>query len=139
MEKVTVNHRQPTPEEYAHFRETAGWGVPEMDSIKLSLENALYSVCLENNNQLIGLGRVVGDNGVYFYVQDIIVLPEFRGRGYSRIILDEIMTFIKRKAKKGSFVGLFSAKGTEGLYEKYGFVERPNEIYGAGMFLPFKN
>jgi GNAT superfamily N-acetyltransferase len=139
MEKVTVNHRQPTPEEYAHFRETVGWGVPEMDSIKLSIENALYSVCLENDNQLIGLGRVVGDNGVYFYVQDIIVLPEFRGLGYSRIILDEIMTFIKQKAKKASFIGLFAAKGTEGLYEKYGFVERPNETYGPGMFLPLKN
>jgi ribosomal protein S18 acetylase RimI-like enzyme len=109
-----------------------------MDARRPSIDNALYSVCLESDNQLIGLGRVVGDNGVYFYVQDIIVLPEFRGLGYSRIILDEIMTFIKRKAKKGSFIGLFSAKGTEGLYKKYGFVERPNETYGAGMFLPFE-
>jgi ribosomal protein S18 acetylase RimI-like enzyme len=96
----------------------------------------LFSVCLEREGEIIGLGRIVGDGGLYFYVQDIIVKPEYRGLGYSRIIMDEVMKFIKVNAKKGSFVGLFAAKGTEGLYEKYGFVIRPNEIFGAGMFYP---
>ena len=30
--------------------------------------------------QLIAAGRVIGDGGVYFYVQDVIVVPEHQRR-----------------------------------------------------------
>jgi len=136
MDKVTIKFRQPTVNEYSYLRELVGWGVPVKEATEVSIEQSLFSVCLEREGEIIGLGRIVGDGGLYFYVQDIIVKPEYRGLGYSRIIMDEVMKFIKVNAKKGSFVGLFAAKGTEGLYEKYGFVIRPNEIFGAGMFYP---
>jgi len=38
----------------------------------------------------------------------------------------------------GIAIGLFSAKGKEGFYNKFGFVERPNEKRGAGMELIIK-
>jgi hypothetical protein len=50
-------------------------------------------------------------------------------------MMDEIMTYINHKARKGAFIGLFSAKGLEELYKKYGFIERPDKNSGAGMFL----
>jgi hypothetical protein len=49
--------------------------------------------------------------------------------------MDEIMHYIQQKTQKGAFIGLFSAKGLEGLYKKYGFIKRPDENSGAGMFL----
>ena len=138
MVKVTIKFRQPTVNEYSYLRELVGWGVPVKEATEVSIEQSLFSVCLEREREIIGLGRIVGDGGLYFYVQDIIVKPEYRGLGYSRIIMDEVMKFIKVNAKKGSFVGLFAAKGTEGLYEKYGFVIRPNETFGAGRFYPIE-
>jgi hypothetical protein len=32
-------------------------------------------------------------------------------------------------------VVLVAAKGKEEFYEKFGFINRPNDIYGAGMTL----
>jgi len=138
MDKVTIKFRQPTVNEYSYLRELVGWGVPVKEATEVSIEQSLFSVCLEREGEIIGLGRIVGDGGLYFYVQDIIVKPEYRGLGYSRIIMGEVMKFIKVNAKKGSFVGLFAAKGTEGFYEKYGFFIRPNETFGAGMFYPIE-
>ena len=138
MDDVKIAYRPPTVEEYSYLRELAGWGVPEKEAAAISVEKALFSICIERQNEIIGLGRIVGDGVLYFYVQDIIVKPEYRGYGYSRLILDEIMTFLKRKAKKGSFIGLFAEKDVEGLYEKYGFIKRPDANVGAGMFLPIE-
>jgi ribosomal protein S18 acetylase RimI-like enzyme len=138
MDKITIKFRQPTVDEYSYLRELVGWGVPEKKAAEVSFRQSLFSVCLEREGEVIGLGRVVGDGGLYFYVQDIIVIPECRGNGYSRIIMDEVMKFIRVNAKRGSFVGLFASKGVEGLYEKYGFVIRPNETFGAGMFYPIE-
>jgi ribosomal protein S18 acetylase RimI-like enzyme len=136
MNDATIAHRPPSVEEYSYLREIAGWGVPEKEAAAISIEKALFSVCIERQNEIVGMGRIVGDGVLYFYVQDIIIKPEFRGCGYSRLILDEIMTFLKRKARKFSFIGLFAEKDVEGLYEKYGFIERPDANVGAGMFLP---
>lgn len=135
-EKITICYRQPTAEEYACFREIAGWGVPDKTMIERSLNNALFSVCLEKERKLIGMARIVGDNGLYFYIQDVIVLPEFRGLGYAKIMMAELFKFLKKNACNGAFIGLFATKQAESLYSRLGFVRRPNQQFGAGMFLP---
>lgn len=43
------------------------------------------------------------------------------------------MEYITSTYPPGSSVGLMSAKGKEDFYKKFGFMERPNESYGAGM------
>ncbi|MDQ8205817.1 GNAT family N-acetyltransferase, partial [Pelagicoccus sp. SDUM812003] len=83
--------------------------------------------------------RIVGDGGLFFYVQDIIVKEKYRGNGFSRLIMDDLLEYLRGVAKKGAFVGLFSVKGVEPLYESYGFVSRPNDTFGAGMFIPVEN
>ena len=47
--------------------------------------------------------------------------------------MDEIMKYIQENYANGTMVGLMAADGKEKFYKKFGFVERPNEVYGAGM------
>ena len=54
--------------------------------------------------------------------------------GIGKKIMDEIMIYIRENYTNGSMVCLLSAKGKEAFYEKFGFIERPNDIFGAGMF-----
>ncbi|MGA1840387.1 MAG: GNAT family N-acetyltransferase [bacterium] len=135
MKDINILYRSPSIEEYISLRKAVGWNIPDEQVIKISLKNALFSVCLEKGNKIIGCGRVIGDEGLYLYIQDIIVLPAYQGHGYGKKVMDEIMNYINHKAGKGAFIGLFSAKGLEGFYKKYGFKERPDENSGAGMFL----
>ena len=131
-EYILVERPLTTVEEYLRLREAIGWWYVDFEALKIGLPNSLFSVCVIHNDEVIGCGRVVGDGGMYFYIQDIIVLPEFQGKGIGRRIMDAVMDFITFHAHIGAFVALMAAKGVSKFYEKYGFQERPPDR--PGMF-----
>ena len=117
--------RSPTVEEYHKLCEAVGWEHVDVEATETGLRNALFSVCVIYGDKVIGCGRVVGDGGIYFYVQDVIVLPEFQGKGLGRRIMDAVMSYLDSHADPNAFFGLMAAKGVSRFYEKYGFTERP--------------
>jgi ribosomal protein S18 acetylase RimI-like enzyme len=131
-EGCVLVERNPTLEEYRRLRRAVGWLDVETEATKIGLNNSLFSVCVILENRVIGCGRVIGDGGIYFYIQDIIVLPEFQGRGIGKRIMDAIMEYLKAHARDGAFIGLMAAKGVSEFYERYGFKERAPDA--PGMF-----
>lgn len=129
---IRLVEREPTPEEYRRLRASVGWNEIADDRVRAALPRSLFSVVLERDGEAVGCGRVVGDGGIYFYVQDVIVVPELQGRGLGRRIMDAVMRYLASAAAPGSFVGLMAAKGVEDLYVRYGFTRRPGDA--PGMF-----
>lgn len=124
--------REPTPQEYRRLRSIVGWNELDGDAVVAGLSGSLYAVVLERDGEAVGCGRVVGDGGIYFYVQDVIVVPELRGQGWGARIMDAVMRYLEGTVRPGSFVGLMAAKDAEGLYRRYGFERRPDDR--PGMF-----
>jgi len=122
--------RVPSVEEFQRLHEAVGWSNVDLASTELGLRNALFSVCLVHEDRVVGCGRVVGDGGIYFYIQDVIVLPEYQGRGLGRRIMDAIMGYLTTHARPKAFVGLMAAVDVSGFYERYGFTERPADRPG---------
>jgi GNAT superfamily N-acetyltransferase len=131
-ERYVLIERIPTLEEYRRLRRAVGWDDVEAEAIETGLQNSLFSVCVVLKDEVVGCGRVIGDSGIYFYVQDIIVLPEFQRKGIGRRIMNAIMEYLTGHASDGSFVGLMAAKGVSKFYERYGFKERLHDA--PGMF-----
>jgi GNAT superfamily N-acetyltransferase len=124
--------RAPTVEEYRRLREAVGWDSMSDEGLAAGLASALYSCVILHDGRAVACGRVVGDGGMYFYVQDVIVLPEFHGRGLGARIMDAVTRYLGGVAKPGAFVGLMAAQNVEGFYERYGFHRRPDDR--PGMF-----
>jgi GNAT superfamily N-acetyltransferase len=122
-----------TAEEFTGLRQSVGWGCPSPEVAATGLRNSLFFIRAEQDGQLIGGGRLIGDGSFTFYVQDIVVRPEYQGQGVGRTIMAEIMAYVRDTYPPGAMVGLMAAKGKEGFYRKFGFIERPNDIYGPGM------
>ena len=132
-----IDNKLPRPEEYNALRNSAGWVVYDEQSASEGLEGSLYTVSVREDGVLVAFGRVVGDGHITFYIQDVIVVPEKRGNGYARIVMEHIMDYLGGVAAKGAVIGLMSAAGVEELYKKFGFIERPaGKRLGAGMTLP---
>jgi len=48
------------------------------------------------------------------------------------------MNFIEENVSPLATIGLLASKNIEPFYEKLGFIKRPNEEFGAGMFTFWK-
>jgi GNAT superfamily N-acetyltransferase len=83
------------------------------------------------------MARVISDGAYIAYIADVLVLPEYQGRGIGRELMNRVMLYIKGNAVAGEkvYVNLMAAKGKEGFYKRFGFIERPSEQHGAGMNL----
>jgi ribosomal protein S18 acetylase RimI-like enzyme len=132
MSEVTIEERAPAADEYRRLRQDAGWDEVNTRAVSTGLRNSLYSVCAICDGQVVGCGRVVGDGGLYFYVQDVIVSSEHRGRGIGKRIMGSIVEYLDFRAEQNAFVGLMATDGAAGFYEKFGFAPRPDGR--PGMF-----
>jgi GNAT superfamily N-acetyltransferase len=96
------------------------------------LPRFVYAVTARFQGEVIAFARVVGDGGLCFYIQEIVVHPDHQKRGIAETFMEHIVGFLKRNAPKRSYIGVFPRKGLEPFYRRYGFWERPNGIMGAG-------
>ena len=85
--------------------------------VKKAIENSL-SVGLLLDNQLIGFGRSITDYATFAYVADIYVKPEFRGKGYSKII---VQALLDKSGSENLRRVLLATSDAHGLYRKFDF------------------
>jgi GNAT superfamily N-acetyltransferase len=133
MDELSLSTRMLSADEFIRLRSAVGWHVPDAESASLALENTLFGVCLEVGGECVGFGRVVGDGALVFHVQDVIVLPQHQRKGYGRIIMKALMDYIHSTARPTAFIALFASSSAKEWYKRYGFEERPGEVYGPGM------
>lgn len=132
---MKILEENPTLEEFKHLRTLVDWPLPPDSAIEKALEHTEYSIVLRQESKILGMGRIVSDFGFIYFIADIIVDPDFQGKGYGRIIMDKIMEYLKENAPENSYITLMAAKGKESFYEKFGFFNRPTENYGSGMMV----
>ncbi len=130
MANFRTEHRKINVSEYQYLREITDWACIEDEVVSIGLENDLFSICVFRNKELVGMGRVIGDGAMYFYIQDVIVLPKYRGKGVGEIIMQAIEGFLKKTAKRNAFIGLMAAKNVSEFYRKFGYQERPKKRPG---------
>lgn len=127
----------PSAEEFNYLTNSVGWGIRKNNIIDEALRNTLYSLCVYDDNKLIGYGRIIGDKTIFLYIQDIMVIPEYQskhiGTGIMENLLKQINEYKKINPNIRTYLG--ASKGKEAFYEKFGFISRPNEDLGAGMIL----
>jgi GNAT superfamily N-acetyltransferase len=123
----------PGAEDYNCLRQAAGWGVYPVDVIDHCLAQSLYCVCAVDGETVIGMARVVGDGGLVFQIQDVIVLPEYQNQGVGTQLMTAVMNYIRIHGVHNCTIGLMAARGKESFYTRFGFTARPTENLGAGM------
>lgn len=100
-----------------------------------SLLNTIYSIVAMKDNEIVAMGRILGDAAIYWYINDVFVLIKYQGCGIGREIVSRLLQYIKENSLSGTEVSvcLMCAKGKEAFYEKLGFRTRPHEYEGSGM------
>lgn len=106
---IELIERRPTVAEYQVLRAAVAWPKVGAQQVEQGLVSDLYAVCAERAGETIGCARLVGDGGIYIYIQDVIVLPKYQGLGLGRRLMERVMAQIERFAGRNTFVGLMAA------------------------------
>ncbi len=132
---ITIKMNTIDVQDYLMVRSKVGWITLLEKQAKTALEHSICTIGAYENDQLIGMGRIVGDGAVICYIQDLIVVPEYQSKGVGSMILEHLVEYVKCIQKENSqmMLCLMCAKGREEFYEKHGFIARPTESLGPGM------
>lgn len=122
---------------YLGLRNAVGWKPLTQEQAKKAIENSLLTVLAMEDGEPIGMGRIVGDGAVICYIQDLIVVPDYQGKGVGQAIIESLIDFVKENQLPDTqiMLDLMCAVGRENFYEKYGFIARPTEKLGPGMIM----
>ena len=110
-------------EDFVRLRIEAGFVEIPLEHARKALQNGLLNVSAIYNGELVGMGRLVGDGAMYWYLQEIIILPNFQRKGIGTMIVNHLIDYAKANSITGKFttIGGVSAKGKEPFYKKMGF------------------
>lgn len=136
LENYRIESRKIKVSEYQTLRQTTGWDPIENEQVKKALSQDLFAVCVLDNDKPIGMGRVIGDSAIYFYIQDVIVDPGYQAKGIGKLIMDSIEDYLAKETNNNSFIGLMAAEGVMLFYEQFGYKKRPDDR--PGMFKVIK-
>ena len=92
----------------------------EEETIIKSIENSICYGVYEGD-ELVGFGRVVTDHSTVFWICDIIIDEDYRGKNLGKKIMEKIMT----TKEFDGLLGILATKDAHGLYEQYGFAKEP--------------
>lgn len=114
--------RTASIDEYKTICDAVGWsGFMNFEAAEEALKHSLFGVVVQYEDESIGMGRIVGDGSIYFYIQDIAVVSQHQGNGVGTLIMKALLSFLQEHAPEKAFVGLFASQGKEQFYNKYGF------------------
>lgn len=126
-----------TVEEFIEMVESVGWKTYSIEQVKKALINTMYMVKISYNNELVGIGRVVGDYSIVCMLTDICVKPKFQRKGIGLIIVNELKKMIEDGVKVGDKIQieLTPTAGNEEFYKKAGFKYKPDVITGMCLWI----
>lgn len=127
-------------EDFVRLRIETGFAKIPIEHARKALQNGLVNVSALYRGELVGMGRLVGDGAMYWYLQEIIILPEYQRQGIGTMIVNHLVEYAAANSATGTFttIGGVSAKGKELFYEKMGFqvisngIQKMIEIGGEG-------
>jgi GNAT superfamily N-acetyltransferase len=110
-------------EQIVELYRSEGWWKDFMDKSRipeLIRGSYLFALAIDiSTGKPIGMGRVISDGIADAYIQDLMVLPEWRNKNAGRMIVSAL---IEQCISNGiSWIGLIAQPGTDAFYTSLGF------------------
>ena len=113
----------PDASTYRRLRAETGLSSKTHEAAERGLANTLYGVSLLHAGEVVGMGRVIGDNGTVFAVVDIAVRRDYQGQGLGKRIMAALDAWLRANAPASAYVMLIADGEAKHLYAQFGFVD----------------
>ncbi len=107
----------------------ADWPKRETSRIDAASHRSTWFTAATPDGTLVGVTRLLDDGGLYATIWDVIVHPDWRGRGIGTSLVERALELCDDRR----LVALVATPAARGLFERLGFV---TESHGhAAMYL----
>lgn len=114
--------------------DAVGWSRRPIHKVRKALQHSFLVVAMwrqqGNYRRLIGFARATSDHAFNATVWDVVVHPEYQGKGLGRALMERVIRELR--AHDISNITLFADRGVVTFYERLGFTPDPEGI--KGMF-----
>ncbi len=112
-------------DEIVKLYKAGGWWKEDYDEsgIKNLIKCSFcFAVVIDKKTKkTIGMGRILSDGVSDGYLQDLVILPEYRKKGIGKKLTKSLVDYCKSKGV--NWIALISEPGQEEFYKKIGFKE----------------
>ena len=119
--------------EILELYKAGGWWKDHYDKsgIKYLIKGSfVFAVVVDKKTgKTIGMGRVLSDGISDAYIQDLVILQEYRNKGIGKKLVKKLIDYCK--SKNIHWIALISEPNQEEFYKKIGFKEMKK-------YIPFK-
>ena len=85
-----IRYNALSAEEFSLLWESAKGQPLTIEQARLAIWNTLFSVSMYDGDTIIAMARVIEDNGLCYYIKDVMVRLEYRGKGLDKRLIDEL-------------------------------------------------
>nr|YP_009295548.1 GCN5-like N-acetyltransferase [Mastocarpus papillatus]AOL58032.1 GCN5-like N-acetyltransferase [Mastocarpus papillatus] len=114
--------------------DSVGWVRRPLKKVKIAIDHSFITISLfykyNNNKKLIGFARATSDTVFNATIWDVVIHPNFQGKGLGRALMDQII--LQLRYADISTITLFADPQVVSFYRNIGFITDPDGI--KGMF-----
>jgi GNAT superfamily N-acetyltransferase/uncharacterized glyoxalase superfamily protein PhnB len=122
---ISIVSKLPPADKLMALVKAVDWNPSTPSAVDSQFRAAVYSVVAEDNEteDIIGCAFLLGDHKSFYYVKDVIVHPEWQGKGIGTRMMRDIMSWLETYGAENATVGLFTGENLAPFYRQFGFVQ----------------
>jgi len=130
-ENFEIKFVEDWPEdEVVKLYKAGGWWEDSYDKSKLKdliKGSFAFAVVIDKKtNQAIGMGRILSDGTSDAYIQDLVILPDYRTKGIGKELINKLVEYCHSKGIK--WIALIAEPDQDHFYLRTGFKQMDNYI-----------
>lgn len=126
--------------DFYEMRKSVEWKDISIEQLEKALNNSMIVIGIYEGDNIVAMGRLVGDYSCKGMLTDIIVKPECQNKGYGKIIVKKILEIADDNLKSGEKIDIQGSptSGNRKFYTNCGLKYKPEEQDGVYIWLEKK-
>lgn len=123
MEKyrIVLNREEIDVDQVMHLLSQTYWANDRTKEVMIKAIKNSECIAIYLNDIMVAFARIVTDYSTFFWLCDVIVDEEYRGKGLGKILITEVQKLDYFQP----LLGVLATKDAFALYEKIGFEKEP--------------
>lgn len=122
---ISIRQGFPTAHQLTQLCYAVGWQPSTNSAMATQLSNSLIGFVADDDEtgEIIACSFLLGDHKTFYYVKDVIVHPDWQGRGIGTAMMKALMHWLDNNGAESATVGLFTGDHLAPFYRQFGFTQ----------------